>query len=75
MPQQDADASELDEAEEVLGVAVPAIRDAAIVEEPGEEALDLPAPDVATQCSAVLRLLPPALGTMRCDQLDPSFLA
>ena len=75
MPQQDAEASELDEAEEVDGVAFPSVRDAAVVEEPGEETLDLPTPDVATQCSAVLRLLPPALGTMRCDQLDSSFLA
>jgi hypothetical protein len=48
MPKQDADASELDEAEKVGGVSLPAIRDPAIVEQPREQTLDLPAASVAT---------------------------
>lgn len=75
MPQQDAEASEADEAEEVLGVAIPAVGDAAVVEEPGEQALDLPAPPVAAQRSAVLGVRALAVRAMRRDQLDPSFLA
>jgi hypothetical protein len=47
MPQQDADASELEEAEEVLGDAFPTGDQAAVVLQPGEQALDLPAPLVA----------------------------
>jgi len=75
MPQQDAEASEADEAEEVFGMAIPAVGDAPVVEKPGEEPLDLPAPPVATKHSTVLGLGALAIGTMRRDQLDPSFLA
>ena len=75
MPQQDADASELDEAEEVDGVSFPAVRDATVVQEPGEEALDLPAPGVAAKYPAVLGRPPLSLRTMRRNQFDPSLFA
>jgi hypothetical protein len=75
MPQQDADASEADEAEEVLGVSVPAVRKPPIVEQPREEALDLPAPPAAAKCSAVLGLGALAIRAMRRDQLDSSLSA
>jgi hypothetical protein len=75
MPQQDAEASEADEAEEVLGVAIPAGRDAAVVEEPGEQPLDLPASPVAAQHPAVLGVRTLAVRAMRRDQLDSSLLA
>jgi hypothetical protein len=47
MPQEDADASEADGAEEVLGVALPAVHEASVVLEPGEQPFDLPAALVA----------------------------
>jgi hypothetical protein len=74
MPQQDADASELEEAEEVLGVALVAGDEAAEVLEPGEEALDLPALAIAAQGPAVLRLVL-AGSEVRRDQLDAVRLA
>ena len=73
MAQQDANASEVDEAEEVLGVVFPAGGEAAVAEEPREEALDLPAPIVAAQGPAILGLGPLAGAPMGSDQLDPSF--
>jgi len=74
MPQQDADASELEEAEEVLGVSFVAGDQAAEVLEPGEQALDLPAPAIAAQRPAVLSLEFAAL-EVRSDELDPPLLA
>src|SRR5512134_3624167 len=73
MPQQDADASELEEAEEVLGVSLVAGDESAEVLEPGEEALDLPAPAVAAEGTAVLglELAAPEVGR---DELDASLL-
>jgi hypothetical protein len=47
MPQQDADASEMEEAEEILGVPLVACDEAALVLELSEQALDLPAPAIA----------------------------
>jgi hypothetical protein len=69
MPQQDADASELKEAEEVLGVALVAGDQAAEVLEPREETLDLPASAVTAERTTVLGL---ALSgaEVRSDQLD-----
>ena len=75
MPQQDADASELDKAEEVDGVPLPTIGEPPVVEQPGEQALDLPAPDIAAQRSAILGRPPPAVRAMGGDQLDSSLLA
>ena len=46
-PEEDKEAGELNEAEEVLGVVLPADEDAALPLDPGEEALDDPAAHVA----------------------------
>ena len=74
MPQQDAGTAEQDEAEVVLGVAFVAGVDAAKILEPGEQALDLPAPAVAPEHAAVLGLGSLAVAAVRCDQLDPPLL-
>jgi len=46
MSKQDADASEMDEAEEVFNVSLVADDESAKVVEPGEEPLDTPASSV-----------------------------
>lgn len=69
MPQQDADASELEEAEEVLGVSLVPSNQAAEVLKPGEQALDLPASAVAAERSTVLGLLVPS-AKVRSDQFN-----
>ena len=53
MAQQDAYAAELDEAQEVLRVVLPARNQAAVVVKPDEEPLDLSAPLGAPKRSAV----------------------
>jgi hypothetical protein len=57
MPQEDNEASELEHAEEIGFVIFPAGDQSAEIVEPGKEALDFPAPTVATQFAAVLVLL------------------
>jgi len=71
MPQQDADASEVKEAEEVLGMALIAGDQTAVVLEPSEEPFDLPAPAIAPQGTTVLG---PHSSTrlVGSDQLDPA---
>ena len=54
---------------------LPAGRDPAVTEEPGEKALDLPASDVSSQRSAVLGLRTLAVRSVRRDELDPSLFA
>ena len=54
MPQQDADASEVKEAEEVLGMALIPGDQTAVVLEPSEEPFDLPAPAIPPQGTTVL---------------------
>jgi hypothetical protein len=54
-PQQDAHAGELDHAEAVADVPLPASRDALRVVQPGEEAFDFPAAMRASEGPAVLR--------------------
>jgi len=73
MPQQDAEASELNEAEEVDRVPFPTIGEAPVVEQPCEQAFDLPALHVVAQRPPVLRPGPGATRAMRRDQLDPAF--
>jgi len=73
-PQQDADASEVDEAQEVLGVSLVAGDQTPVVLEPGEQAFDLPSAPVSTQESAILGL-PFAGGQVRGDEFDPALLA
>ncbi len=54
----DEDASEVDEAEKVFEAALIAGHQAAEVMQPGEQALDFPAPPVAPQLPSVLVRLP-----------------
>ena len=56
-------------------MTLPAIGEPAVVQQPGEEALDLPAPDVAAKRSAVLGASPPPVRLVGRDQLDSSLLA
>ena len=71
MSEQDADASEMDEAEEVLGVPVVSDDESAVVVEPGKQALDLPAPPVASKRTPVLGL-PLSVREVRRDEFDPA---
>ena len=75
MPEQDADASEVDEPKEVAGVALPSIREPSVVEQPGEEPFDLPAPDVASQGSTILGGVALAIRTVGRNQFDFSLVA
>jgi hypothetical protein len=54
-PEEDDEASELDEAEEVLGVILPADKDAALPLDPGEEAFYQPPSGVSSESAPVLR--------------------
>ena len=56
-PEQDDEASELNEAEEILGIVLPAHKDTTLPLYPGKEALYQPAPCVSPQSAAVLRRL------------------
>ena len=53
--EEDDEASELDEAEEVLGVILPAHKDAALPLDPGEEAFHHPPSGVSSESAPVLR--------------------
>jgi len=75
MPHEDNKAAELEHAEEVGGVILPAAHESAEVVEPGEEALNFPAAAVATQFAAVLSGLPMAIVLVRRDQPDTMFLS
>ncbi len=70
-PQQDHDATELNEAKKVDGVVLPAIHQSTKVVQPGEEAFDLPASTVAAQRASILGLHL-AVAAVRCDQFDPA---
>ena len=58
------------EAEEVGGVVVPTDHEPTLPLKPDEEALDDPAPLVATQSAAILRSRFDAAGLVRRDHLD-----
>ncbi len=73
MPQQDAEASQVHEALEVLGVSFVSGDDSSKVLEPCEHAFDLPTTNVTAQRAAVLGLLFP-IRPMRRDQFNMSFL-
>ena len=49
MPQQNQHAAKLNHAQEISGVALPSVAEAAEVLQPGEQSLDLAAPDAAPQ--------------------------
>ncbi len=57
MPEQDADASEVHEAEGFLGMALVAGHESPVVLKPREEPLDPPARFHATERAAILSLL------------------
>jgi hypothetical protein len=59
----------LDEAEEVLGLALVAVHEPPASHHPGEQPLDVPAATVAPELAEILRLPPPAR-MMRRDHLD-----
>src|SRR3990172_5739728 len=59
MPEQDADAGELNEGEEVLRMVFPAGDEAPVVLKPGEATFHLPAASRASQSTAILGLLVP----------------
>ena len=69
-PEQDDEASELDEAKEVLGIVLPAHQDATLPLYPGKEALYQPAPCVSPQAAVVLRRRLHAAGAVGRDHLD-----
>ena len=69
-PEEDKEASELDEAEEVLWVELPSNQDAALPLNPGEEAFDELASLVSHQPAAILCRWLGAVRAMGSDQLD-----
>ena len=68
--EEDDEAGELDEAEEVLGMVLPADEDATLPLYPGEEAFDQPASHITAQPSSILRGRLAAIGAVRRDHLD-----
>ena len=63
------DAGELDEAEEVLDMELPACDESAEVVHPGEEPFHFPAFSIASQLPSVLGLMF-AVAPVGCDHLD-----
>src|SRR5882672_10976746 len=74
MPQEDNEAAELEHAEEIGFVIFPATDQSPEIMEPGEEALDFPAPTVATQFAAVLGALATAVVLVGRDEPDAMVL-
>ncbi len=75
MPEQDQDASELDHAEEVGGVIFPAGDHAAVVVQPGEQPLDVPAAAITSQRPSILACGSAAPQRVGRDQFHPVVLA
>ena len=75
MPEQDANASEVHEAEKVLGMALIAGDESPVVPKPREEPLDSPATSHAAKRTAILSLRAPAVAAVPGDQLDSSLLS
>src|SRR5258708_33096354 len=71
MPEQDQHASELDHAEEVGRVIFPAGDHTAVVMQPGEQTLNVPAAAIAAQAASVLGYRLAAVVPVRGNQLDP----
>ena len=74
MPQENYEAAELEHAEEIGFVIFPAADQSAEIVEPGKEALDFPAPTVATQFAAVLSAFATAIVLVGRDEPDAVFL-
>ncbi len=75
MAQQDADASEVYEPEEVLGVTFMACDEATIVLKPREQAFDLPTFLVAAEGAPILGGSPLSAAAVRTDEFDSTFVA
>jgi hypothetical protein len=74
-PEKEYGAHELEQAEEVLGLVLPAHRKPAPAFEPGEEALDLPTSLVAAQFASILLAVAlPASDALGGDELDASLI-
>ncbi len=73
MPQHDAQAPEVYQALEILGVPFVSRNDPSKVLEPCEQAFHLPATNVSAKWAAVLGLRPP-IRPMRRDQFNVPFL-
>ena len=73
-PQHDFHAAQPDHAEEIPDVIFPAVGQAAVDLQPGEQPLDGPASAVAAQRPTVLRRLS-AVAAVRRDHLDPVLLS
>ena len=61
----------MDHGQVVFRVAFPASDDAAVIVQPGEQPLDLPAPTRPAQAAPVLRRRPATVVAVRRDQLHP----
>ncbi len=70
MPEQNADASEVHETEEVLGMALVAGHESPEILKPREESLDPPATPHATKRTPILSLRALAVAAVPGDQLD-----
>ncbi len=70
MPEQDANASEVHEAEEVLCMALVACDESPVVLKPREEPVDPPATPHPTKWAAILSLRAPAIAAVPSDKLD-----
>ncbi len=75
MPEQDANAPEMNEAEEVLGMALVAGDESPVVLKPGEEPFYPPATPHPTKWAAILSLRAPAVAAVPSDQLDSAVLS
>jgi hypothetical protein len=73
MPQQDDEATELEEAQEVLCFALPASHQSSELFEPREESLNLPSTTVAPHSAGVASST--AASADRSNELDSAFLA
>ena len=73
MPEQDDRGRKVQESLEIVGVKLVAGDESAEVEEPREEALDLPASAIAAKLAPVLRRHLP-IGFVRCDELEAALL-
>ena len=74
MPQENNEAAELEYTEEIGFVIFPAADQSAEIVKPGKEALDFPAPTVATQFAAVLGSLATAVVLVGRDEPNAVFL-
>lgn len=71
-PEEKHQAAEMDEAEEVLGLAFPTSRNSPPTLEPSEEPFDLPAAPVAAELSTIL--VPPTPLLLGGDEIDSALL-